>query len=582
MRVTMKASDLYTACSQSLEELEHRYQTSLSQGLTTKQVASLHAKYGANTVREKTPIWGPLIKRQLNSSFTYLLIAIAIISFFIESRMNAAIILLIVVVNALLNIYQEYKAIKAAQFIQKRLAKTCVVIRDGKRIVVSHEELVPGDIIMLTTGNYVPADARIVDGSITVDQAVLTGESHPIAKDAQIMSHPPEDKEDCTNLIFMGTMITSGTGHALIIATGEHTFFGKVVGDTLLSIQQSGFQERLDLLTRYILYVIAISMLLLFGIHIAIKGDKLVEFLLFSLTLVIGLVPEVLPTVVTFALSSGALKLAKENVIVKRLSAIEDLGSTTLLCTDKTGTLTENKMAVVSWCAHQQAPLALYSYLASEQKETGSFDKAIAQGIDGQNKVLAQSYAVVDRQPFEAERKYNAVIVTKGSERLLILKGALEEIRNRCNSLHYSSEEEQWFEQQAEQGNRILAVAYKEQPSSFDESGLVFAGCIAFSDPIKPTTRRAIKKAHNLGVDVKMITGDSKEVGLYVAHAVQLAQDGDSAITGAEFDQLSPQEKKERAKECVVFVRFSPQQKAAHCKNFQRNRIGCLFRGWCQ
>jgi len=543
-------------------DLEKKFGTSIKSGLSQKQAEELRKEFGANSIAQTDRIWLTLLKRQWSSPFIYLLCAASIASFLLESKLNGVLIFGILLVNSILGFYQEYRASKAVQLLKEQLQKFCLVVRDGKTTTRSHTELVPGDLIILEQGNYVPADVRIIEGKLTIDESALSGEPYAAAKTNTPLSQPAQDLYTATNIAFCGTMVSSGSARAIVLATASNTLFGELTAQSTQVLQYSSFQERLQSLSRFILGMVIITIPCIFFSHLLIKGFQIdfLELLLFSIALIIGLAPEALPTVMTFALSKGALMLANHNVIVKRLSAIEDLGSITLLCTDKTGTLTENKLTLVSTYAVPDIPFQQYLLLVSPKESSEPFDQAIWQTSTDQDLLDLTLYKSLAEDPYDTTKKSSSVLVAQGSEKVLIVRGANEEIMRRAARAELPSEGKKWLLDQEKKGNRILAVGYKKGAESLDDP-LEFAGLIAFTDPIKATAEKAIRRAQDLHVCIKMITGDSKEIARYVAHSIGLDDRETCAITGTEFEALSLEDQKKAVQNYSVFARCLPAQK---------------------
>jgi len=563
--------------SLSVEQLEEELKTSSFRGLQQDQISQRQDVYGRNVFIKGHLVWPRLLLRQFSSLFIMMLIVSAVLLFFLESRVNALIILGIVLVNGMLTFFQEFRATRALELLKEHLQLFCPTIREGKVTLVPHDELVPGDLIILEPGNFVPADVRLISGMVFIDESLLTGESGQIEKTAQTLSVPAQDIYNAPNMAFSGTSITKGTARALVIATGAQSFFGEVSRETLGSFAHSGFQERLAVLSKFLLLVICSTLVLIIGAHIAIKGWQQVglELVIFAISLVIGLTPEMLPTVTSFALSKGAVLLARHNVIVKRLSAIEDLGSITMLLTDKTGTLTENRLMVASACEAPGVPLFEFAYLAARHKATDGFDKATVDAFKSKHHA-ATSYEVLDEQPFNPTKRKSAVNIKKDGVITLIVRGAVEEICSQGVPL--STKE--WITEQNAAGNRVLAFGYKLHAQLLTDTDLTFAGCIAFTDPIKPSAAPALQKAQKLGIQVKIVTGDSKEVGAYVARAIGLTQELNCAISGVEFSALTAEEKRRALSTYVVFARFLPAQKYELVSLFrEQNTVGFLGDG---
>ena len=386
--------------------------------------------------------WFSILVRQYNSSFTYLLLGAAGASLLLKERINSLIIFGIVLINGLLSFFPRISAKQALTLLKKHLSVTAQVIRGAITATIDSTELVPGDLIILKPGDYIPADVRFIEGSVMVDESVLTGESGSVKKTSDPLNQEAHSVYEALNCGFLGTTVTSGSAKALILATGSNTMFGEISTLTLQTARQSGFQERLSQLSRFLLGLIIITLIAVFCVHLILHGTQtnIVDLLFFSIALTIHIItPEALPTVTTFALSRGALQLARHNVVVKRLSAIEDLGAITILCTDKTGTLTQNSLTVDSFYPVDEN-LQLYARLASKRNEPlDPFDKALIEAttdLDQQSK----AYTVMREQPFDPLKKRNTVLVQKDGAYLVISRGAFETIGGLCTNIPQSCE----------------------------------------------------------------------------------------------------------------------------------------------
>jgi P-type Mg2+ transporter len=430
--------DLYHHTTSTLQDLEKSFSTSLSAGLTSEQVASLKRLYGSNTIEEKEIGWSTILLNQFTTSFTYLLIGAAGLSMLLGDSTNTFIIISIILINGLLSFFQEYRAQQALLLLQKYIITTTKVLRNKINISLSSKELVPGDIIILEPGDFVPADVRfITTTSLTIDESSLTGESAPVTKDSIPLQAPAHSVYTATNLGFSGTTVIAGSATALVLAIGNKTMFGTISTFTTTTMRQNDFSERLKGLSTFILAFVFITLIALFSFHLALKGihTDIAQLLLFSLALTIGLTPEALPTVITFALSRGALQLARHNVIVKRLSAIEDLGAITLLCTDKTGTLTENTLTVKALYPVAHTPLLLYALLASKKEHlTEPFDKALWAAASTEDKLQETHYERIEEIPFDPYKRHNTVLIKSNNSFIIIVRGAYEKVITYCNA----------------------------------------------------------------------------------------------------------------------------------------------------
>ena len=574
--------NIYDYCTLTNSQLEKELGTSLSRGLSAPQLIEYQKKYGPNSLNNKSSSSFALFLRQFTSPFTYLLIAAATLSLLVGDTLNALIILLIVGVNGLLGFYQEYKAEQALKILRVHLIMTAKVIRNGADVVIPNTQLVPGDVIKLQPGDYIPADVRFTEGSVFVDESTLTGESAPVKKTSEPLSAAAKDVYQALNLGLFGTTVTSGNATALVVGTGENTLFGNISSLSISTLRESGFQEVLRRLSSFILVLICITLVGLFVFHLLIKGPHtdIIQLLLFCIAIALGITPEALPTVTTFALSRGALQLAHHNVVVKRLAAIEDLGSITILCTDKTGTLTENKLSVSSIYDVRKNAFG-YALLASKKTEPlDPFDKALWAHAQQEDKDNELTYKRVYELPFDPVKRRNITLVAKDDEHDAIIRGAYESIGALCSNVD-NADIKRWIDEQSHAGNRILAIASKKISVAMSKDEFVawetqlasakngaesldaftLEGLIAFQDPVKTTALPAIAKARALGITLKMITGDSKEVACAVAQQVGLSNTPDCAITGAEFEMLSLEEQQRAVQTFSVFARILPEQK---------------------
>ena len=566
----------YTALSN--KQLEKEFGTSLPNGLTSQRVSDYQKKFGRNALEEKGTSSYALFLRQFKSPFTYLLLGAALLSLLVGDILNAVIIALIVIINGSLGFYQEYSAEKTLKLLKAHLIMNAKVIRDGKETIIPNTELVPGDIIKLQPGDYIPADIRFLEGSVAADESIITGESAPAKKIGEPLDHAAQDVYQALNLGFLGTTVTAGSATALVIGTGKNTLFGSISALSLATIAESGFQKVLTRLSSFILAVICVTVVGIFVLHLIIKGTHtdIIQLLLFCIAIALGITPEALPTVTTFALSRGALQLARHNVIVKRLAAIEDLGAITVLCTDKTGTLTENKMTVAAVQETGDKNLLLYALLASKKSAIDPFDKALLAYASEEVKLAESQWSRVIELPFDPAKRRNMALVTNNNEQVLIVRGAYESIAPLCATIDALAVTT-WIEKESKLGNRVIAIASKklannEVLTSSDKSktaallgtfeqGMHLAGLIAFQDPIKKTAVEAIAKARRLGITIKMVTGDSKEVACAVALAIGLVDKESCALTGSELEALSPEKQLEALKKYAVFARVVPEQK---------------------
>lgn len=545
-------------------------------GLTTEQIAQLKKTYGPNRITMKKYTWWDILLRQLRSPFVYIFILFALPSLFLHQYENALFILLCILINTTVGFYQEYKANKNVELLKKYLISFVTVMRDNQEQTIDSAQLLPGDIIILRPGNIVPADVRFMKlDHFSIDEAALTGESKPVTKITGALDQNTNiDMFSAQNIGFKGTTVISGSAQAVVIVTGDQTAFGSIVHLTTTSFQESNFAKSIARLGNFILYLILITITLTFLINV-MRGtsQSIAELFLFALALAIGVIPEALPVVVTFSLSRGALLLAKQKVIIKRLSALEDLGSVEVICTDKTGTLTQNSLAVGDvWGKDKQmvlfnALLARETALKDIEHPGKGFDNAMwAQLVPEKQKDLS-SYTKLAEIPFDPNRRRNVVALTKDGTYFIIIRGMFEEVIKHTSEKN--DELSAWAYERGNLGNRVIAIGYKkitEQEAKnltieSDEQGITILGAIAFDDPIKPTAKQAVIQAQKLGLIIKILSGDSKEVCGAVAKEIGLIKETDQVLLGTEFDTMSEIQKAEAVKKYTVFARVLPEQK---------------------
>lgn len=564
-------------------------------GLDEAAAARARATYGANELPAARFEAGRILVRQAKSAFFYMLVAAAVAAFFIGESISTFLILLFLAINAALAFYQEYRAEKAVHLLASFLSPKVVVLRQGKVATVDKRMLVPGDIAVLEAGTTVAADLRVVkEKNLCIDQSPLTGESLPVAKTSSPLYGGVCDMFRAANIAFAGTSVVSGSGLGMVIATGKNTAFGeaaKLAGGTR---RKSSYEKHLadfsNLVYRGSLGLVAVTFLA----HVALRGFAgIYDYFIFCVALAVGIVPEALPVVAIFGLSQGALYLTRHNVVVKRLSAIEDLGDIDILCTDKTGTLTENKLAVDCVAGERELLLKLAmlsSGFAKGQADAGKnpFDAAILKKCPKIIQAGVKQYQILCEAAFDPWRMRGSVLA-KGpaGKKILVVKGAPEAVIGLCRSFPKGMKRQQVGQEIAaagSQGRRALAVAYKPfRAASYtqaDEQGLVFAGYITFHDPLKPTAKAAIELAGKLNVGVKILTGDSPEVAAAVAGEVGLMRDGDRAVTGRELEAMKPEEFAGACEAYRVFARVSPSVKCRIIEALEReHEVGFVGEG---
>ena len=542
-------------------------------GLDLKEAQNRLSEYGFNELKGKEVIWWEIFLRQFKSPFIYLLFAAAFLAFFLEGPLDGGMIILFVAINTFLGFFQEYHSEKTLKLLRQFVVSEAKVIRNVEETTIDSKELVPGDVLVVEPGDIIPADIRFFKTEdLTIDESILTGESAPVRKISDILGERAEEIYKAQNIGFSGTTVVTGRGIGVIVATGKQTAIGNITKLTVETVKESSFEKELLRFSKFILRLVLITLAVLIFTNFLIKSGNvnITKLLIFSIALAVSVIPEALPIVTTFSLSRGALRLAKHKVVVKRLSSVEDLGSIEILCTDKTGTLTENKLTVDEIYGNNPEEVILYGNLSSSSLKHGgrlmeAFDLALFNYLSPKLKEQIPLYKKTKEIPFDPERRRKSVIVSYKGKKQLVVRGAPEIILGLSSNINEKGKYEilNWISDKGKKGERVLGVGIKPVDSKFsgDENSLKFIGIISFVDPLKPTATGAIEKARKMGVNIKVLTGDSREVAGSVAYNIGLIESFDEVITGEEFEKLKHIQKKEAVEKYNVFARVSPQQK---------------------
>lgn len=565
-------------------------------GLSEKEARERQESFGLNEIRAKKEGMADILLRQMKSPFFYLLLTAAIVAFLIDERTNALIVLFFVLINTLIGFFQEARAYKALNILKGYIPSTVRVLRQGKEKAIEQKFLVPGDIVLIEGGNIAPADLRLIkQRNLLVDEEALTGESAPVAKESEALLEEAKEIFEAKNIVFTATSIVSGEAEGVVIATSKETVFGEIARIASEAVKESAYGKNILYLSRVILKIVISSIAGVFFLNYLLKGNAdILDFLIFCVALVVSIIPEALPAVITFALSDGALKLAKNRVVVKRLSAIEDLGDIEILCTDKTGTITENKLSLVGLFSKEAEKCFLYALLCSPffdediESSGNSFDSAIFEKAPLLIKKGMAKFKQLFEAPFDNERARNSALVEDPlGRKLLIVKGAPEIIISLCRQFPKDVTPEvigEKVRKEGEEGKRVLALGFKEFEketySPSEEADLTFLGYFSFEDPLKQSAKEAIVLSRRLGVDVKIITGDAKEVAGAVAREVGLVKDSAEVILGKELQALPEEEFLSACKKFKVFARITPQVKFKIVQSLQKEfEVGFLGEG---
>ena len=595
--------------------------TNLEKGLTTEEVKKRQEQYGYNQLKAKKK--KPMIQRFLDQfkdfSIIVLIIA-AIVSGAVgvaegEGITDTIIILIVVIVNAIIGVTQESKAEKSLEALQKLTDHASKVIRNGEIIVVPAKELVPGDIIVLDTGDYVPADVRIIEAvNLKSQEASLTGESVPVEKNIEIIEDAEVGLGDRLNMLFSSSLITYGRGKGIVVETGMTTEVGKIAGMLELAEEQTTpLQEKLNKLGKT-LGIVALAICVFIFIIGLIQGKEPIHMFMTAVSLAVAAIPEGLVAVSTIVLAIGVQKMVKKNAIVKRLPAVETLGSATVICSDKTGTLTQNKMTVEKIFINSQTKdleefkkdatnedikkLVYANMLCNDTKisndgtltgdptETALVDMAFKLDFDPS---IYDRMPRIEEVPFDSDRKLMTTVNEVNGKYIVYTKGGVDELLKRCKTYlengeikqdldNYSEVISKNNEKMAKEALRVLACAYKEidhKPTKTEleniEEDLTFIGMVGMIDPPREEAKKAVEKCKTAGIKTVMITGDHKITATAIAKKLGILEDEDEALTGLELEKMSDEDLQKNVRHYSVYARVSPEHKVRIVKAWQAN-----------
>jgi len=584
-------------------EVFKEFKTS-EQGLSENEVIEKQKNFGLNEIKVKETGLVDVLIRQFKSPFFYLLFIAAAVSFVIGEYVNGLLILMFVLINVFIGFFQEARAVKTTALLKKFIPFKTRVLRQGKEKVIEQRMLVPGDIVLLEAGNMVPADLRLTKvENFLVDEGVLSGESVSVSKNASVLSDEAKEIFQAKNIAFASSLVASGEAEGVVINTGNRTFFGEVAKLTGETVRESAYEKTILHFSQLILKIVVSSIIIIFLANLLVKGTtNFFDFLIFCIALIVSIIPEALPAVVTFALSRGSLELAKNKMVVKRISAIEDLGDIEILCTDKTGTLTENFLSLQGIYAQDKDKCLLYGMLTSHfikediESAKTSFDWALHEKASKKVKKQVAQFKEIAEIPFDNDRlRSSALVEDKNGKKIIIVKGVPEVILSLCtefdkglgNSLSFKEKARQIKEEmnkEGRMGRRVLAIAFKDFKNSKytqkNEKGLTFLGYLSFSDPLKKTAKSTAELAKNLGVQIKILTGDSLEVAGAVAKEIELVDDASQVISGGKLEALSENDFSQACQDFQVFARVSPKTKYRIIESLQKKfEVGFLGEG---
>ncbi|MEW5878663.1 MAG: magnesium-translocating P-type ATPase [Acidobacteriota bacterium] len=574
-------------CSLPLEQALREVGSRLS-GLTAEEAEEKLAHFGPNEVSQLKKL-KPLqdLAKRLKSPLVLQLLVIAAVSAAIGEAKSTVIVSAMVLLSVGLSFVLDRRSSQAVERLGKRVQSRTLVLRDGQETEVRIAEVVPGDIVVLHAGSIIPADVRLITAKdFFVSESALTGESLPVEKTAAVPPSAPATSLELPNACFFGTWVESGTAQALVLRTGQRTLFGALSQRLAEERPETDFDRGVRDFTFLMMRMMLVMVALVFLI-VGLTKKNWVEALLFGLSVSVGLTPEMLPMMLTVNLAKGALSMAKKKVIVKRLPAIQNFGAVDVLCTDKTGTLTQDRVVLekhVDILGNPSEEVLNYAYLNSffQTGLRNLIDRAILEYAD----LDTSECRLVDELPFDFQRRRMSVVVEYEGDHVLICKGAVEEIFSCCS--RYQIEDEIYpivpairadlfeeVEKLNRDGFRVLGIAYREfgrEKTTFtveDESDLILLGYIAFFDPPKESADEALKLLQKAGVQVKVLTGDNALVTEKVCRDVGLSVE--RVVTGAQLASLSPEELERVVEEAQVFVKLTPTQKEEVVAALRRN-----------
>lgn len=559
----------------SNDELLDKYDSSI-EGLSLKEVIKRREVYGKNILKEekKKSILSFIID-SFKDPFIYILIVLAVINFSLGDKLGSLIIILLAIISSTIRLVQDYSAYKFDLKLKSKLFTVISTIRDNKVKDINIKDIVPGDIIELNAGSIIPSDVILLEvKDLFINQSIFTGESVPIEK--KINSNG-DSLLDLERICFMNSSVVSGSGKALVIKTGKNTYLGTIAKDMLTTKKITNFQKEMNAVSKTLIEAMLVITVLVFILNTLIHHD-IMQALLFAISVAVGITPSMLPMIVNVNLSKGSKSLAKKETLVKRSEAIENLGSIDTLCTDKTGTLTEDKIVLQLYLNSdfkEDREVLTYAYLNSHYS-TGIknlIDKAIISYAKNKG-LLISRYQKIDEIPFDYERRKASVIVRDEDKVLMLTKGAIKEVLDSCNKIRHQGKsikltsefKDKILEKAKElnkEGMQVIALALKEtktiSKSYNDDKDLTFIGLVAFLDPVKKGVSRVIKDLRKVGVNTKILTGDNPDATKTICTLAGF--NSDNILTGPDIEKLTSDELKVKVEEVDVFARLTPLQK---------------------
>lgn len=575
------------------EEVLKEYNTS-ENGITENKATELLEKNGPNVVvknEKKSRLY--FLFNSFKDKFIIILIVLAVINYFLSDALSTYIILGIAVISALIRYFQDYSVYKFNQELKAKMYTTTNVVRGEKEKEIRVEKVVPGDIVHLSAGSMIPADIMLIDSKdLFVNQSVFTGESVPVEKVAQ-NTNDAKEIFSISNICLMGSSVVSGRATGVVIDTGFTTYLGRMSKEVETKKEPTNFEKGMNNITKMLIRYMLVVSVAVFVIYGFIRKDWL-EAILFALSVAVGITPSMLPMIVNVNLTRGTKVLAKKKTLVKNINSIQNLGAIDVLCTDKTGTLTEDKIVLQKYIdvnGNEDTSILEYAYLNS-YFGTGMknlVDRAIiTYGNEKNVKEIVNDYTKIDEIPFDYTRKRMSVVVksNKNNGYRMFTKGALEEILKVCTKVKYNGHVneltpemveivEQKAKEYAVQGMQVIAIASKREYRGVnvfnvsDEANMTFIGFVAFLDPAKKDVKSTLKKLKNIGITTKILTGDNPYAANNICNLVGL--ENKETLLGTDIDKMSDEELAKKVEEVNVFARMNPLQKERVVKQLKNN-----------